>query len=281
MGSAAEVLSSPTMTDQRYYNQQGAFWSPDPGGIGTADITKPTTWNRYAYTDGDPINFNDPAGLFTVSVSIAGFTWSGADTGSCKSFFMGLATYAPTLLGSGGIQAINNVCMNVPMIVSAAELATAAAANSGPVEPTAPRIPRLVVRSDCYWANGTGYISGWTRVITYQVVDQDGKPFFGSDVPTVQEQVTPTGGVKITGNGVWKRSDNSMSPDGTFSDFLSSNGQGTATADQTFSVSGTAVHVAIGQGDPTVLPNTYTNSGVTVNGTTSPRPCKQGDPVAR
>lgn len=49
--------------DQRYYNPQiGAFWSPDPGGVKTADPTNPGSWNRYAYVQGDPINFNDPTG---------------------------------------------------------------------------------------------------------------------------------------------------------------------------------------------------------------------------
>jgi hypothetical protein len=139
----------------------------------------------------------------------------------------------------------------------------------------------LSVKDDCYWAKGTGYLSGYTRVITYQVVDQDGRPYYGNEVPTVRETVTPTGGVKITGNGVWQRSNNTISPNGTFVDFLSSNGQGTGTADQVFRINGAALNVNIGQGNPSVLHNTYSNSGVTVNGTTSPRPCKEGDPVSR
>jgi RHS repeat-associated protein len=48
--------------DQRYYNQMGAFWSPDPGGIATADPNNPGSWNRYAYAYGDSINFFDPPG---------------------------------------------------------------------------------------------------------------------------------------------------------------------------------------------------------------------------
>src|SRR5271157_4556526 len=47
--------------DQRYYNQMGAFWTPDPSaGSSPAD---PGSWNKYAYVLGDPINSTDRAGL--------------------------------------------------------------------------------------------------------------------------------------------------------------------------------------------------------------------------
>jgi RHS repeat-associated protein len=55
--------------DQRYYNSIGGrFLTPDPGGIRTADPKNPTSWNRYAYANGDPVNFNDPAGAFGCPV---------------------------------------------------------------------------------------------------------------------------------------------------------------------------------------------------------------------
>jgi len=51
--------------DQRMYNpQMGKFFSPDPGSRGSANAKRPTTWNRYLYGNGDPINFFDPAGLY-------------------------------------------------------------------------------------------------------------------------------------------------------------------------------------------------------------------------
>ena len=47
----------------RYYSAtSGSFWSPDPGGMKTADPTDPTSWNRYSYTAGDPVNRLDPTG---------------------------------------------------------------------------------------------------------------------------------------------------------------------------------------------------------------------------
>jgi RHS repeat-associated protein len=49
--------------EQRYYNAgMGRFWSPDPGGIKTASASRPSSWNRYAYTEGDPVNYRDPTG---------------------------------------------------------------------------------------------------------------------------------------------------------------------------------------------------------------------------
>ena len=51
--------------DQRYYNAgTGRFWNVDPGGMATANPADPGSWNRYAYTQGDPINSTDRHGLF-------------------------------------------------------------------------------------------------------------------------------------------------------------------------------------------------------------------------
>jgi RHS repeat-associated protein len=58
--------------DQRYYNQAGAFWSPDPGGLKTANPMNPGSWNRYAYALGDPINRFDPWGMASHSVGEGG-----------------------------------------------------------------------------------------------------------------------------------------------------------------------------------------------------------------
>jgi RHS repeat-associated protein len=59
--------------DQRYYsNQFGRFMTPDPYGP-SAKLSLPTSWNRYTYVLGDPMNFNDPTGNDE----------DGLDTGSC------------------------------------------------------------------------------------------------------------------------------------------------------------------------------------------------------
>jgi hypothetical protein len=37
--------------------------TPDPAGAGAASGQDPVSWNRYAYTGGDPVNRSDPSGL--------------------------------------------------------------------------------------------------------------------------------------------------------------------------------------------------------------------------
>jgi RHS repeat-associated protein len=60
--------------DQRYYTSNfGRFWSPDPGGIATANPRNPGSWNRYAYTNGDPANYYDPAGTDDINAGCAAF----------------------------------------------------------------------------------------------------------------------------------------------------------------------------------------------------------------
>jgi RHS repeat-associated protein len=69
--------STPSAQDyagQRYYsNLMGRFLSPDPGGVKTANPKNPGSWNRYAYVNGDPVNFADPPGLYVVDC-----VWDGS-----------------------------------------------------------------------------------------------------------------------------------------------------------------------------------------------------------
>jgi RHS repeat-associated protein len=47
----------------RYYDSTlGRFRTPDPY-ISSGGLANPQSWNRYAYVEGDPVNFRDPAGL--------------------------------------------------------------------------------------------------------------------------------------------------------------------------------------------------------------------------
>lgn len=43
--------------------QQGRWMSPDPAGLGAADVTNPQSWNRYAYVLNNPLPLIDPLGL--------------------------------------------------------------------------------------------------------------------------------------------------------------------------------------------------------------------------
>jgi RHS repeat-associated protein len=49
-------------SDNRYYaNAYGRFITPDPYR-GSGKPRNPQSWNRYAYTRGDPVNRTDPTG---------------------------------------------------------------------------------------------------------------------------------------------------------------------------------------------------------------------------
>jgi hypothetical protein len=49
---------------RRYNRWWSRFDQPDPYD-GSYDITRPQSFNRYAYVENDPVNFVDPTGLFT------------------------------------------------------------------------------------------------------------------------------------------------------------------------------------------------------------------------
>lgn len=65
---------------QRYYNSNaGRFYTPDPAGNKAVDPKNPTSWNMYAYAGDDPVNFNDPRGLYELASGGSGDPWFGAD----------------------------------------------------------------------------------------------------------------------------------------------------------------------------------------------------------
>ncbi|MBL0155495.1 MAG: RHS repeat-associated core domain-containing protein [Bryobacterales bacterium] len=87
----------------RYYSSQmGRFVSADPYQA-SGGAANPGSWNRYAYVQGDPVNFHDPAGLqlrapicYDSSVAIGphGFYFSNTTVTTCDTWYWG-----------GGVQA--------------------------------------------------------------------------------------------------------------------------------------------------------------------------------
>ncbi|MCC6537765.1 MAG: RHS repeat-associated core domain-containing protein [Bryobacterales bacterium] len=58
-----DAATDLSYADQRYYaTGAGRFMSADPYKA-SAGASEPGSWNRYAYVEGDPVNFNDPSGL--------------------------------------------------------------------------------------------------------------------------------------------------------------------------------------------------------------------------
>ncbi len=63
-GTYTRDSSGQDYADQRYYGVgTGRYWSSDPSGAASADPGNSSSWNRYAYVNGDPVNFGDPTGL--------------------------------------------------------------------------------------------------------------------------------------------------------------------------------------------------------------------------
>jgi RHS repeat-associated protein len=100
--------------NRSYSSQWGRFLSPDPYN-GGASLRNPQSWNRYAYTMGDPINFGDSRGLMHLSKDGGGGDDGddGIDQNPCQSDgfddcgqgFGGQEAGgggAPGLLGGGG-----------------------------------------------------------------------------------------------------------------------------------------------------------------------------------
>jgi RHS repeat-associated protein len=54
----------------------GRFDRPDPLGLGAVKMGDPGSWNRFAYVQGDPVNYRDPGGLVGESVADTGLTFS-------------------------------------------------------------------------------------------------------------------------------------------------------------------------------------------------------------
>jgi len=63
-----DSVSGLDYANNRYYsNAYGRFMTPDPG-LGSSPAN-PQSWNRYTYTLGDPVNYNDPGGTTTCDAS--------------------------------------------------------------------------------------------------------------------------------------------------------------------------------------------------------------------
>jgi RHS repeat-associated protein len=73
--------------DQRYYaSTLGQFLSPDPYKV-SAGPSDPGSWNRFAYVEGDPANFNDATGLNKAFCIDGLCDGGGGGPGSYEGFF--------------------------------------------------------------------------------------------------------------------------------------------------------------------------------------------------
>ena len=86
-GTRTTTMASSTVVQRYYASTLGRFTSPDPYG-GSADGKDPQSWNRYSYVQDDPVNHNDPSGMYMPfwddwGVGGWGYNWitAGGDSG--------------------------------------------------------------------------------------------------------------------------------------------------------------------------------------------------------
>jgi RHS repeat-associated protein len=65
---------------RQYDPKQGRWISPDPAGLKAADPKNPQTWNRYAYTENNPLSRIDPSGM--CDLIAGGFTQTPGTLGT-------------------------------------------------------------------------------------------------------------------------------------------------------------------------------------------------------
>jgi RHS repeat-associated protein len=114
-----DSLTGFDYADQRYYaNNYGRFMSPDRY-MASGGPSDPGSWNRYAYTRGDPINRVDPGGTqdqepqFIQVMNVIGhidplaYVQPGAFDFGCNDFICGTATQLATQIPGGIADALN------------------------------------------------------------------------------------------------------------------------------------------------------------------------------
>jgi RHS repeat-associated protein len=227
--------------DQRYYNAaKGRFSTPDPGGIQTANPRNPGSWNRYAYVNGDPVNFNDPSGQTMAALQFcvgAVTTWDDLDC--MEGSFSQTGNWGG---GWGGFNPCNRsqwlpnpLCPVMPIV-----------ALPPPSGPPKPRAYFLQVRpnSDCYHVP-LNVKDDVTRDISYDLY------YLDETMSTPMHTSQGTIWEHLVGLGSSAGSDSpSSGPPGTYDDQQSIAGFGTDTqiGTQTFTVqfsTGVTVGLAI------------------------------------
>jgi hypothetical protein len=253
--------------------------------------------NRYAYVNGDPVNFGDPRG--TEEVYAGGGLW--LDCGdNAESIYDGSCTGSDGGWGGDGFiaapvpgpagppmtrgQWLAYLRMQLALAAASALAQNSSQGGAGAVSPAL--VPTfLQMASEC-WAPAApqaGSMS-YTLEVTYQIEDQTGAAMSGSslaDIFVSEMLYAITGSMQGHTNTTWAYGQkDGIQQNGTFTDYLSVGGLpgfvGNGSAFQTFTATGILSNgwpltpqplTVLGFGAPTtVLSNVYTPSNVTING---------------
>jgi RHS repeat-associated protein len=293
------TASAQDYAQQRYYsNVYGRFFSPDPGGVKTANPRDPGSWNRYAYVQGDPVNFYDPHGtnMFAPGSSQGcgpNWMWDASLSGPCSDWWWGFEDWGGG--GGGGrsgfvapadphpyetaTQRIQRAAaIAATILVIAQELAIKAGGSSS-VWPTAIQLSGM----SCT----TNYAGAYQLNVTYNVISDLGTVMTSDQLAGVsisEHFLMQTGNLGNLNSqaGNWSYPA-SISQSGQFTDILSSGDL------PGFPRSGTALQEFTASGSFGIQPldifgfsgnvsgvnfNTYSHFLTTVNGMSANGPCK-------
>ena len=220
--------------DQRHYAAgSGRFTTADPyqASAGAAD---PSSWNRYSYVGSDPVNYNDPVGLFALPVGIiVGGTIGG------PLIIPGLlfSVFGWLLAGSGSGTYRNPAYQTdaqVAGITRTLEKDFWSNHEDDDLEGNHPMY--LQVLEDCYLGAGTSPVERRRR---YQVQNKGGAPLRAPGIIQIREnhgiRFSPAIFEQNGSRGVWGRgSDSLLSRTSTFDDHISAGNGGSFWSYQSF-----------------------------------------------
>jgi RHS repeat-associated protein len=84
---------------REYHPIHGRWISPDPAGLGAVNLANPQSWNRYAYTNGSPLNSVDPLGLTPTCVKQGTCVGESIVRDISGAGIYGSLTFAGSMLG--------------------------------------------------------------------------------------------------------------------------------------------------------------------------------------
>jgi RHS repeat-associated protein len=192
---------------QRYYaSTLGRFTTPDLSGLGAAG-SEPQSWNRYAYVENDPANFNDPTGELRWLDSLDG-------GGVYVLPIVFVVNVFRSIFGGGPKDPAILWKLSAATEVRKWDQKIADAIKKGEEDEQKRRyVKALWVVDDCYERNRLGMP---IRRITYMAKDQSDQPFQRGEYVVAEQQYVVKG--SLTGRGVWGYTQ--QNPDGTFDDFI-------------------------------------------------------------